>query len=285
VRRDELAIAVGDQVIETYGKARLLTFDRDRPRAADGGDRRALIRRWDRLRAWIDDSREELRVHRRLTAAAREWIEARKDLGFLASGARLTQFEHWSKTTGLTLSRQEYDYLAASLSERDRQVAAERQRQAREQALERRSVRTLRALVAVLLVGAVAASILAVVALNQSQEAQRASANAENARATSEANAVIAANNAQETHNFALIFAAQQALSDYDTPLALALSLEVNRVEQPLARAQQVLARAAYSPGARRRLLGHTDIVHSVVFMPDGKTALSGSQDKTNPMD
>ena len=57
----------------------------------------ALIRTWERLREWIEASREDLRVQRRLTAATAEWEGAGRNRDFLASGARLAQFEEWSQ--------------------------------------------------------------------------------------------------------------------------------------------------------------------------------------------
>ena len=48
---------------------------------------------WDQLRGWVAASREELRIQRRLLAAAGEWSHSGRDSSFLATGARLAQFE------------------------------------------------------------------------------------------------------------------------------------------------------------------------------------------------
>lgn len=49
----------------------------------------ALIREWPTLRAWLDEDREGLRVHRKLTEAAQEWVDHAHDPDLLYRGARL----------------------------------------------------------------------------------------------------------------------------------------------------------------------------------------------------
>ena len=39
----------------------------------------ALIRDWVELRGWLDADRESLRTHRKLTAAANEWVKRDTD--------------------------------------------------------------------------------------------------------------------------------------------------------------------------------------------------------------
>jgi WD40 repeat protein len=58
-----------------------------------------------------------------------------------------------------------------------------------------------------------------------------------------------------------------------------ALAVVANRGNNPPGVAQLTLYEAAYAPGTRRLFTGHTDAVRSVVVSPDGKTALSASQD------
>lgn len=65
-------------VIDLYGRYRLLTFDHDpltrEPTVELAHE--ALIRAWGRLRAWLDDNRNDLRVQRRLATDADEWARA-----------------------------------------------------------------------------------------------------------------------------------------------------------------------------------------------------------------
>ena len=55
----------------------------------------ALIRGWPRLRAWLDEDRAGLRLHRRITEAAQEWERSNRDADLLYRGARLVQANEW----------------------------------------------------------------------------------------------------------------------------------------------------------------------------------------------
>ena len=92
----------------------------------------ALIRNWPRLRNWVDEDREALRSQHRLTEAALEWQESKRDPSFLYQGARLANAEEWSRTPDSDLTPLESEFLAASLEQRDRGKTEERDRQARE---------------------------------------------------------------------------------------------------------------------------------------------------------
>jgi hypothetical protein len=65
-----------DDVLTAFGQYRLLTFDRDPVTRGPTVEiaHEALIREWGRLRDWLNDSRDDLRVQRRLMAAAEEWV-------------------------------------------------------------------------------------------------------------------------------------------------------------------------------------------------------------------
>jgi WD40 repeat protein/DNA-binding SARP family transcriptional activator/class 3 adenylate cyclase len=163
-------------VIDGFGRHRLLSFDRDpttrRPTVEVAHE--ALLGSWDRLRAWIDGARDDLRTHRRLAAAAEEWDVGTRDPSFLLSGGRLEQFEAWSRASDIALTSREREFLNESLERRDAQEAAERERVDRERKLERRSARRMRGLVAVLAVAALVAATLTAVATNQRNQAERA---------------------------------------------------------------------------------------------------------------
>ncbi len=66
------------EMIDAYGKHRLLTFDHDPVTRAPTVEvaHEALIREWPRLRTWLDASRGALRTHRLLAAAVAEWDAA-----------------------------------------------------------------------------------------------------------------------------------------------------------------------------------------------------------------
>ena len=75
VRRSELATLADpqtmDAVIETFGRHRLLSFDRDPDTREPTVEiaHEALLREWARLRGWIDDAREDLRQRARISSA------------------------------------------------------------------------------------------------------------------------------------------------------------------------------------------------------------------------
>jgi WD40 repeat protein/serine/threonine protein kinase len=298
-----------DEVIGQYSQYRLLTGDFDPQTRVPTIEvaHEALIRTWTRLRQWLDASRDDLRLQRRMTLAAAEWASSGQDASFLASGARLEQLASWAEETHLALNAEEREYLAASLAERDAQRAQEAARYAREVVLEQRSRSFLRALLAVALLAAVVGIGLSVYAFGQRREAlnneQRANQNASNeaaAKALAQQNAdtaataevvaqqqaanakdqaAIAQTNAQEAQNLALANGAQVALGRGNADQALTLALTANQLASPLPQARFILSQAAYAPGTRRVLTGHTAGITSVEFSHDGKIAISGSRD------
>jgi WD40 repeat protein/DNA-binding SARP family transcriptional activator/class 3 adenylate cyclase len=164
-----------DNVIDTFGRHRLLTFDREPSTREPTVEiaHEALLSAWGRLRTWIDDAREDLRQERGLARAAAEWRGSDGDRSFLVRGARLEQLEAWAGVTDLAIGRPERAYLKASVDQRDREREEEERRREREAWIERRSTRRLRGLVAVFAAAALVAGSLTVVAVSQSDRAAR----------------------------------------------------------------------------------------------------------------
>ena len=110
VRRSELAdmadARATEGIIESFGRHRLLAFDRDPDTREPTVEipHGALLRAWERLRGWIDDARDDIRTQRRLAASASEWNRSERDPSFLLRGSHLEQLEEWAGTTTLTLS-------------------------------------------------------------------------------------------------------------------------------------------------------------------------------------
>ena len=65
-----------DSVIESYGAARLLSFDRDPVTRGPTVEvaHEALLREWGRLREWLESSRDDVRTQRLLAAATAEQL-------------------------------------------------------------------------------------------------------------------------------------------------------------------------------------------------------------------
>ncbi|MFF7135817.1 hypothetical protein ACFZBZ_26230 [Streptomyces sp. NPDC008196] len=88
VDRAELdADATTARVLELLVRNRLLTVDGGTVDLAH----EALLGAWPRLRGWLDEDRERLRLHRALTEAVLIWDALGRDPGALYRGARLTR--------------------------------------------------------------------------------------------------------------------------------------------------------------------------------------------------
>ncbi|WP_308427912.1 nSTAND1 domain-containing NTPase [Streptomyces roseolilacinus] len=121
--RAELEFAAPDDVavvVDRFVRARLLTLDDDTVCLAH----EALLTAWPRLVAWIEEDRERLRAHRRLSEAARSWDELGREPGTLYRGARLaTAGELFGADPGrpAALTPLEDAFLTASLAGRARE--------------------------------------------------------------------------------------------------------------------------------------------------------------------
>jgi WD40 repeat protein/DNA-binding SARP family transcriptional activator/KaiC/GvpD/RAD55 family RecA-like ATPase len=116
----------------------------------------ALIREWPRLRDWLEDDREGLRIHRHLTHAAQDWAALGRDPAELYRGPRLAGAVEWAGAKhGALLNPLEREFLDASTTRQ--------QHEAREQAAQVRRLRRLLAGVGIALVLALVAGSLAIV--------------------------------------------------------------------------------------------------------------------------
>ena len=119
----------------------------------------ALLREWPRLRDWIAENREGLRIHRNVGAAAREWESLHRDDGALYRGARLGEAEEWVQANRGALNQGERAFLKASAAAAQREQVARR----------RRLVAAFGGLATIL----VAVAIVAIIAVAQGREADR----------------------------------------------------------------------------------------------------------------
>jgi WD40 repeat protein len=74
----------------------------------------ALIRQWSRLRKWLDENRDALRLQASLSVEVRQWVGAGKSADFLARGDRLASFRQLFNNNLIALSAVEHEYLVAS---------------------------------------------------------------------------------------------------------------------------------------------------------------------------
>lgn len=268
-------------VINQFGNARLLTFDRDpitrEPTVEVAHE--ALLHRWERLSRWLAQSRNDIRLQRQLATAATGWESHEQDDGYLLRGARLTQFEVWQTQNTLTLLPLEQTFLQASLAARTARAEAETARQQREletaqqlaasetvRAEEQAQAATRLRHRARWLAGALAvAALLAFAALFLGSQAQQ--------------NATIAAQSAAESQSIALAAGAEAALANNDGDLALSLAMAANEIKPSPAFAQRVLYDVALSPGSVRQIVGGGGWRWAMDVSGDGRFIASGDDD------
>ncbi|MBK8031307.1 MAG: protein kinase [Chloroflexi bacterium] len=274
LRTELIAIAadaeVMDDLIDTFAAYRLLSLAHDPATRAPTVEvaHEAILREWERLRAWLNASRHEIRSQRQLAAAVADWSAAHNDTSFLLRGARLEQFEKWTASTTLALTPEERAYLDASLAQRQQEQTDEQERQAREQRLERRSRNFLRGLVIMLALAFIGVTIFALFALDRETQIQ-------GAYATSQANLTRAEREAEVNHSLVLANAAEDEQATGSTELALMLALEAYHIPDPPAEAERVLRAVADEPGSRAVLTALTSPVKAVAVSPDSQLILA----------
>jgi WD40 repeat protein/serine/threonine protein kinase len=279
---------VMQSVVDVLGKARLLTFDRDPSTRSATVEvaHEELLRRWGRLRGWLDTSREDIRQQRRLASLADDWVQSGRDASVLLRGSRLEEVAAWAVSTSLQLSVNERTFLEVSQEARRQQVMAEYNRQLREKALEQQSRNRLRFLVGVFAVATIAGILLSLFAFRQRDDARQARTAADDARQTSEANVVIAETQAaisdrraQELQSLSLVAAAR--LNQSQSPdLALALGLQAAQIDQPPTEVERFLNELANQVGTRSILTGHDEAVLGLALDQEGSLVVSSAGDE-----
>ncbi|MEQ8674240.1 MAG: protein kinase [Aggregatilineales bacterium] len=243
-------------VIEEFGKFRLLSFDNDPTTRTPTVEvaHEALIRRWMRLREWINESRDALREQRKLATATGEWVTGERKTTYLATGARLSQFEDLLNSRTLALSEDERAFILASVNQRER------------------NTRLRRAAVAGLTILTVIALIFGGVAAYQSIQAAQARDDAIVERDRADQESIIS--RSRELAASALV-----SINQIDLPLLLGVyALDTANTFE----ARNSLLTALQSePRIRTLLHGHTDTNRAVAYSPDGSLIASGGQDNT----
>ena len=256
-----------DDVIEIFSQSRLLTLDRDPLTRGPTVEiaHEALIREWGRLREWMRASREALRVQRRLMGAASEWVQSGRSVGFLAAGARLTQFEALAAEEEIRLTQEEREYVAASVVMREQDEQAERERQARELQLaqqaaksQRQSANRLRYLVGFLALFLVVTAGLSIFALTSRADALSNFTRAEAERLAGESNNVRIKRGSSE---IAALLAVRSIRLQYSPE------------------GDEALANADLLDLPVRIFTGHTQAIYEVAYSHDGNYLFSGGQD------
>jgi WD40 repeat protein/energy-coupling factor transporter ATP-binding protein EcfA2 len=119
-----------EAVVQELAKARLVTTSTVEAGSEPWVDvsHEALIRNWRRLRQWLEEDREGLLVHRRLTEAAQEWEALDRDPGALYRGARLVAALEWAAQHETESNPLERAFLEASVAAERSELEAARNR-------------------------------------------------------------------------------------------------------------------------------------------------------------
>ncbi|MFK8851679.1 hypothetical protein [Streptomyces sp. Ac-502] len=271
--------AAPDAVLQQLARARLVTLDDTTVDLAH----EALITAWPRLHQWIEDNRERLRHHRRLTDASRNWHQRRRDSGALLRGTALAEAQDAFHTPAQQ----------AELSALERSFLHQSVRAARRRA--RRS-RQFTAAVSVLLVLAVAATAVAVRKSSVADAQQRLASSRQLADralrlsgSSPEAAMLLALNGYRQAPTAEARGGLLSAYARFYANQFTSHSLPVSSTA--FSRDGRTLVTASIDHSVKlwdtrsHRLLatltGHTDLVNTVAFSPDGYTLASAGNDRS----
>ncbi|MDP9333979.1 MAG: protein kinase, partial [Actinomycetota bacterium] len=173
---------VAPDVVDSYRANRLLVLDHHpitrEPTIEVAHE--ALLREWPRLREWIDEDRDAIRVRRALTQSATEWQEQGRDDAGLYRGSRLAAADDVAAKLPLAVTEREFLTASRQLADRERKDAQQRVRR----------LRVLLTATALLLVVALVSAALALVergnARDEADRSQRAAVRAVVARLVAE---------------------------------------------------------------------------------------------------
>jgi WD40 repeat protein len=236
-----------EKILDSFSRSRLLIFDHDTETREPTIEiaHEAMLRHWKTLREWINSNRNALRIEQQLNQQTQQWLEQERDTSFLATGARLEQFEELKGNANLILQDDSRDYLQASSDERQREQL-------------RRT-----ALFATAVIAAIFFGILAVFALSESQRANvaRNEADAESRVAVSRELSIRSLLDVPETDRRLLLSAAAFRIADTDA-------------------ARNTLFTQLQDFSLLRRFLhGSATTIRAIAYSPDGRWIAGGGGD------
>lgn len=275
-----------EELLNTLANARLIVKDGESEDAQVEVAHEALFRHWDKLRDWLEETREEKNLRQKISEAANEWKQNNKDANFLIHrGGRLDDALKLSELNPASLEYVNACDVLRSKEQHDRE-------------------RRTRITVFASITAAVVFLVLGAFGLIQSREATNQAATAQanaNAAATAQA---IAENNASaasqaQAEAVANLNAASVAQSEAEQQAQLALARQIRGLAAPLfsgshkelADLLMILSmeldpNAVDSSNLQQSTLFPPIInlksdgaVTSVAFSPDGRYFASGSEE------
>jgi WD40 repeat protein/serine/threonine protein kinase len=137
-KRDLFSLGPSGQIeflVARLTASRLISTGREERETFVEVSHEALIREWPRLREWLAENRDELKMERRLLRSAGEWEELNKDPELLLQGTRLAQAEEWLANCDNPPPLLK-EFLQTSITTREDLLRKEREAQERELARE-----------------------------------------------------------------------------------------------------------------------------------------------------
>ncbi|HET9543320.1 MAG TPA: WD40 repeat domain-containing protein, partial [Acidimicrobiales bacterium] len=233
-------------LLDAMAAERLVSRDEGRVAVAH----EALIREWPRLRGWLDEDREGLRLHRDLARSAAAWGELGREPAELYRGPRLAAALEWAARTD-DLSTLEAAFLAASRAEQER---GERARA--------RTTRRLRGLLAGVGVALVVAVVAALVAYGQRREAA----------------------DARDRADVARVAAVSRSLMDSQPDVGLLLAATAYDLEDTADTRSTLLSALEAHPLLEGLIYGNDSGLESATFSPDGQVLATATSDGTGTL-
>ena len=235
----------GDTVRGLLGRfadARLLTLGEGTAEVAH----EVLIRQWPTLRGWLEEDREGLRLHRRLSDAGRIWEAAGRDPTDLYRGTRLGAALEWAQGHHDALNATERAFLDASVAESERERRAQL-----------RANRRLRALLTAAGALLVAATVAGLLALRESGDARDSARTADAQRLGA------------------------QALIDDRLDRSLLLAQAGRELDDTAVTRSHLLSALVRPPGAVGVMQGDGDPLYALSLSPDGRMLATGGESGT----
>ena len=198
------------RLLDLLVRARLVTTAQDTVTVAH----ESLVRAWPRLRTWLDEDVDGLRILAHLQAAADSWQSLSRPDEELYHGARLAAAREWQARTRPVLGPVEEQFLAASSALEEAQRLRQKQAHATQVRRNRQLAGALTAVVALLAVSLVAGTLAGLRGRQERTQATRADAAAVDARAARLGTTAIA-----ESNTALSLLLARQAVAMDDDPV------------------------------------------------------------------
>src|SRR5215510_2385450 len=252
--------------VDLFVEKRLLVADTDpQGEVTVSVAHEALLREWQRVQEWLKENREFLRMRDRLDSRLKLWLSRGKQTDdLLEPGLHLAEGEKLVKDFGPSLSREQTDYIYASIAERNRRKKV----QAR------------------IRYGVMAAiSVLAILAGFQWLQAERHRENAAQAL-KSEAQITAKLQDQLRQASWTSLNQAERMfqLGEWREGIALLARAIKFDPENPVASErffQELIVHRENALPLPIAFFEHQDAIENVAFSPDGARILTASADKT----